>query len=94
MFSAMPTPSFVWRRSDLSGSWEAHRERAVLFDPAESIDPRRHGSIDAAFRCLNHVGLGISLFRGSIARPDHSLSTLRSRSYLRTTQDSLAICWL
>jgi len=44
---------------------------------------------DAAFRYRYSVGSrDAQLFRGSITRPTHSLSTLRSPGYPGTTQDS------
>jgi hypothetical protein len=45
---------------------------------------------DAAFRHFKNVGSrDYEPFRGSITRPVHSLSTLRSPGYPGTTQDSL-----
>lgn len=41
--------------------------------------------LDAAFRPYESVGSHKELFRGSITRPAHPLSTLRSVSYLTTT---------
>jgi hypothetical protein len=62
--------------------------------PPGRCPPRLCGGTGAAFRSLNNVGPSMSHFRGSIAWLICSLSTLRSRGYPRTTQDSLAACWL
>jgi len=58
--------------------------------PAGSAGPGLYSPTDAAFRSRKGVGSrDDKFFRGSITRPAHSLSTLRSRDYSRTTQDSL-----
>jgi hypothetical protein len=64
--------------------------RALLFDPGGTGGPGHSQPADAAFRSLQRRRLPrFALFRGSITRPTHSLSTLRSRDRSRTTQDSL-----
>jgi len=58
--------------------------------PAGPVGPGQFSPISAAFRSRKVVGSRDAiLFRGSITRPIHSLSTLRSRDCSRTTQDSL-----
>jgi hypothetical protein len=49
------------------------------------------GAAGAAFRPKDGVGLFVPSFRGWIARPVRSLSTLRSSDHPETTQDSLIV---
>src|SRR5262249_10446781 len=65
------------------------RERALLSDPGGIAGARPLRRRDAAFRPFNNVGSREETFPGSITRPAHSLSTLRSPGHPRTTQDSL-----
>ncbi len=66
------------------------RERALFSDPGGIACARPLRRHDAAFRHFQNVGSrDYETFRGSIARPAHSLSTLRSAGYPGTTQDSL-----
>jgi hypothetical protein len=57
--------------------------------PEGPLESGHHDSRDAAFRVLDRVGSLIRKFRGSIARPAHSLSTLRRMGHPIATQDSL-----
>ena len=59
--------------------------------PVGSSTPDRLRRLDTAFRteCGRRRLPQIALFRGSITRPMHSLSTLRSAGRPNTTQDSL-----
>lgn len=58
--------------------------------PAGPVGQAILGPTDAAFRSHNGVGSRDGrFFRGSMTRPAHWLSTLRSRDCSRTTQDSL-----
>src|SRR4051812_45637272 len=63
--------------------------RALLSDPGGIADARPLRRRDAAFRPFNNVGPAKGIFRGSITRPVHSLSTLRSPGHPGSTQDSL-----
>jgi hypothetical protein len=65
-------------------------ERAPLSDPGGTACARPLRRRDAAFRHFKNVGSREEItFRGSITRPAHSLSTLRSPGHPGTTQDSL-----
>ena len=58
--------------------------------PARPATPRQVRCAEVAFRRYNAVGpRGSSCSRGSVTRPTHSLSTLRSTGHPRATQDSL-----
>ncbi len=58
--------------------------------PARPATPRQVRCAEIAFRRYNAVGpRGSSCSRGSVTRPTHSLSTLRSTGRPGTTQDSL-----
>ncbi len=58
--------------------------------PARSATPRQVRCAEVAFRRYNAVGpRGSSCSRGSVTRPTHSLSTLRSTGRPSATQDSL-----
>jgi len=58
--------------------------------PTGPAGPSHFSPPDTAFRGHYCVGSrNDKFFRGSITRPAHSLSTLRSRGHPRTTQDSL-----
>ena len=58
--------------------------------PRRDLGARPVRRLGVAFRSWHGVGSrDRSLFRGSITRPAHSLSTLRRLGYPRTTQDSL-----
>jgi len=65
------------------------RAHALLSDPDGTDTPSRYGVSMLPSAILEHVGSRHSLFRGSITRPAHSLSTLRSQGLPWTTQDSL-----
>ncbi len=66
------------------------RERALFSDPGGIACARPSRRRDAAFRSVNNVGSRrLYSSRGSIARPAHWLSTLRSPGRPGTTQDSL-----
>ena len=86
-------PHSGFRRGDDRASQvpgEPHCGHALLFDPDGTVCARPLRRDDAAFRGHDGVGSRDSkFFRGSITRPVHSLSTLRSPDYSRTTQDSL-----
>jgi hypothetical protein len=78
------------RRRGLPGSWGTPRWTCPVLRPRrdrtrQAIATRRRGLPFQAQRRLPRL----SSFRGSIARPIHSLSTLRSAGYPGTTQDSL-----
>jgi hypothetical protein len=58
--------------------------------PARPATPRQVRCAEIAFRRYNAVGpRGLSCSRGSVTRPTHSLSTLRSTGRPGATQDSL-----
>ena len=58
--------------------------------PAKPATPRQVRCAEIAFRGYNAVGpRGSSCSRGSVTRPTHSLSTLRSTGRPSATQDSL-----
>ena len=84
-----PIRTSTWREQDLPGSWRTLCARAPLIDPDGSpvSDHLQHSG--AAFRITKGVGIRNRTFRGSITRPKHSLSTLRSAGYPNATQDSL-----
>jgi len=64
--------------------------RVLLSDPGGIASARPLRRRDAAFRRFKNVGSHEDItFRGSITRPAHSLSTLRSPGRPGTTQDSL-----
>src|SRR5688572_25793495 len=64
-------------------------ERAVLFDP-DGTSARCHCRASVLPSALVKTSAPITaVFRGSITRPTHSLSTLRSPGHPGTTQDSL-----
>jgi len=65
------------------------RAHALLSDPDGTGTPSHYGVSMLPSAILEHVGSRHSLFRGSITRPAHSLSTLRSQGLPWTTQDSL-----
>src|SRR6266446_4513834 len=65
------------------------RAHALLSDPDGTGTPSHSGVSMLPSAILEHVGYRHSLFRGSITRPAHSLSTLRSQGLPWTTQDSL-----
>src|SRR5712664_3801583 len=65
------------------------RAHAPLSDPDGTGTPSHYGVSMLPSAILEHVGSRHSLFRGSITRPPHSLSTLRSQGLPWTTQDSL-----
>jgi len=65
------------------------RAHALLSDPDGTSTPSPFGVPLLPSAILEHVGSRNSLFRGSITRPAHSLSTLRSQGLPWTTQDSL-----
>jgi hypothetical protein len=84
------TGSLTWSHQGLPGSWGTLCARAPLSDPGETSGPGPLRPLGAAFRSFNGVGSRtIRNFRGSITRPVHSLSTLRSPGLPGTTQDSL-----
>ena len=78
------------RRQGLPRSWGTHMcVRRVL-------RPRWNRPHQAILRCGDAApidsqskGFHVEQFRGSIARPSHSLSTLRTADYSNGTQDSL-----
>jgi hypothetical protein len=64
--------------------------RVLLSDPGGIASARPFRRRDVAFRRFKNVGSHEDItFRGSITRPTHSLSTLRSPGRPGTTQDSL-----
>jgi hypothetical protein len=70
---------------------EPHCAHALLLDPggiehARPIAAARRG---LPYKCGRRRLPRLALFRGSITRPMHSLSTLRSAGHPSTTQDSL-----
>jgi hypothetical protein len=86
---ASPTGLLSWKRQGLPGSWATLCGRAPLFDPGET---ERSGPFNLPMRpsaVSTASALATSSFRGSMTRPAHSLSTLRSPGYPSTTQDSL-----
>ncbi len=87
----MPTGHLSWSRQGLPGSW------ATLVCACPALRPRRvpsawpcfgSGVLPSAVRTASALAT-IPSFRGSITRPTHSLSTLRSPGCPGTTQDSL-----
>ena len=63
--------------------------RAPLFDPAGPLASGQFHASDTAFRSIDDVGSGSSLFRGSITQLSRPLCTLRSRDHSLTTQHSV-----
>ena len=90
-FHRMPTGHLSWSRQGLPGSW------ATLLCACPALRPRRDpkawpcfGSGVLPSATITASALATILrFRGSITRPTHLLSTLRSPGYPGTTQDSL-----
>ena len=66
-----------------------HVRSSCSSTPVESPAPGHLGRSDAAPIDSQSKGFHVKQFRGSLARPSHSLSTLRSVNYLSGTQDSL-----
>ena len=80
----------TWNRQGLPGSWGSLCGRAPLSDPGETRWSGQLRPSGAAFRSLERVGSrDCVVFRGSITRPAHSLSTLRRQGCPVTAQDSL-----
>lgn len=79
------------KRSDLLGSWGTPMRARPALRPrwVRDLRPLRGHTIRRPI--LQELGSPPRLFRGSITRPTRSLSTLRSGSYLSTTQDSLPV---
>ncbi len=83
--------SFPRRRPGLPGSWRTPMRTCPALRPRWDRPRQADYSVaDAALRSDDGVGShNVKLFRGSITRPAHSLSTPRSAGYPATTQDSL-----
>jgi hypothetical protein len=72
--------------------------RVKVFDPGGTwhAKPFRHAGVAFCITTkIKGIGFRGSTFRGSIAQPVHSLSTLRRTDHSATTQDSLPVAgWL
>ncbi len=94
LFTGLPHTGSIGgddRTSQVPG--EPHYERALLCDPG-GTSARGHycaSMLPSAF--LTASAPAIRVFRGSITRPTHSLSTLRRVGHPTTTQDSLPDGW-
>ena len=66
-----------------------HVRSSCSSTPVESPAPGHLRCGDAAPIDSQSKGFHVEQFRGSIARPSHSLSTLRTADYSNGTQDSL-----
>jgi hypothetical protein len=89
-----PPQRIPWqRRQELPCSWRTRHERAVLFDPGGilTLGHYRASMLPPLSRQCRLSRL--LCFLGSITRPTHSLSTLRSMDCSITTQDSLPDGW-
>ena len=82
--------SLPWRRRGLPGSWGVLVCMPCSRDPGEARHTKtgkvRGGSLPALQR---RRPSRVACSRGSVTRPTHSLSTLRSKGHPDATQDSL-----
>lgn len=90
LITRSPSGICARRRQGLPGSWGSPGTHALLSDPGGSRRPSPMRGVSRGRRCQITRRLPQqTVFRGSITRPTHSLSTLRSAGHPYATQDSL-----
>ena len=90
LISRSPSRHFTRRRLDLPGSWGipgVGLPRSLT--PAKLLAPGRYSAGVLSPVDTTPTTSATCAFRGSLTQPSHLLSTLRSRRYRTTTQDSL-----
>jgi hypothetical protein len=74
-------PGLTRRRQGLPGSWGTHCVHALLSDPGGTSAPGHLGASVLPSAILTTSAPTTRIFRGSITRPTHSLSTLRHNGH-------------